>query len=696
VSTHSPADGVVDLSGTWRAHAADPDLVKSFGALDMPDDAWTNVQVPHHWRAEPEFGTSDGPLLYRRRFAHAAPAPRRRAFLELLGVFYYGDVWLDGEYVGATEGSFVPHAFEVTDALHARDEHLLAVEVACPPQRDRGAQRTITAPFWGTAVLDPSLNPGGIWKPVRIRQCGPARIERARLVCVEASAEQGRLSCVLGVDADTDAREARLRAAVRGPDGQPLLEAARDVTLAAGTNELEWTLTVDGAPRWWPRGRGDQPMCTVDVTVEVDGEPSDARRFRTAFREVRADDMQFSVNGERMFLKGAAYGPVCALPGEADGALIRADVERAADANLDFLRVYAHLGADALYDAADEAGLLLWQDFPMHGGYARGVRRQAARQARVMVDLLAHHPSVFTWCVHDAPLGDETPARIVAGAALPTWGKEVLDRSIARAVTRSDPTRPVVRHSGGADASHLWFGWRHGDLAGLAPALRALPRLARFVSAFGAQSVPATADWMAPERWPELDWETLAARHGMERDAFDAHVPPGEAKSFAEWRDATQAYQAALLQLQIEDLRRCSGAPAGGFAAFAFADPGPAVGFGVLDHARVPKRAFAALRDACRAVLPMVEPRRGLVHVVNDTPAALEGVEVEVTVDGRVRRWQGDAAAHGVTFVGRVDLGDAVDVEVVLTHPHAGRVVNRYPLVILEAGRRAAPAGTGP
>jgi beta-mannosidase len=173
----------------------------------------------------------------------------------------------------------------------------------------------------------------------------------------------------------------------------------------------------------------------------------------------------------------------------------------------------------------------------------------------------------------------------------------------------------------------------------------------------------------------------------MERRAFDVHVPTADAKSFDEWCDATQAYQAALLQLQIEDLRRCKGKPCGGFAVFCLADPAPAVGFGLLDHERVPKRAYAAVRDACRPVLAMVDPRAGHVHVVNDTHREIADAEVVVAVDGRVRQWRGDIAADTVVFVGTADLDDAVDVEVVLSHHELGRIANRYPLVILEAGR---------
>ena len=344
--------------------------------------------------------------------------------------------------------------------------------------------------------------------------------------------------------------------------------------------------------------------------------------------------------------------------------------------------------------------MLVWQDLPLQWGYARGVRKQAARQARAMVDLLGHHPSVMLWCGHNAPFAvDREPGepwtrsarvKLTATRLAPTWAKLVLDRSVARALGRQDRTRPVVRHSGvlpgiaerGTD-SHLYHGWYHGELDGLAATLRRWPRLGRFVSEFGAQAVPEHAAFMEPERWPDLDWHGLAQRHALQFDVFERRMPPGDAKSFDEWRAMTQAYQAALLQVQIEDLRRLKYAPTGGFAMFSFADPQPVASWSVLDHERTPKRGYAALRDACRPVLPMIEPRGGLVHVVNDTRSDLRGAELEVAVDSRVTRWIGDAPADSITFVGRVDLADAVDVEAILEHPDAGRVANRYPLLAL-------------
>jgi beta-mannosidase len=695
---------VLDLSGRWRAHVHDPEIAKVFAAPAHDDGAWPVVDIPHHWQSEADFADVDGPVLYRRQFSCDEPGPGRRRFLEFDGIFYYGDAWLDGDYLGATEGYFFRHSFEITAASAAATDHVLAVEVGCPPQVDRTAKRTITGVYGQSWMLDPEYNPGGIWRPVRVVECGPVRIATMRVLCTEASVTRGRLSCHLELDGGDEMRYAQLHAVVRGPHDETLVDARRDVTLAVGENQLQWTLLVDEPPRWWPRSLGPQDLCVLDLTVEVDGVPSDSRQVVTAFREVRADDWKFSVNGERLFLKGANVEPQRLALTDVDAALARADVERALDANLDFLRVHAHVAAAALYEAADAAGLLLWQDLPMEWGYARGVRRQAVRQGRAMVDVLAHHPSVFTWCAHDGPFAvDADPGelpkggkllKLAATAALPTWGKVVLDRSIARAIGRRDPTRPVSRHSGvlpgagdaGSDA-HAWFGWYHGSMAGLATAIRAVPRAGRFVSKFGAQSVPNSADWMRPDRWPDLDWDDISYRHGMQREVFERRIPVNDAKSFDEWQEASQAYQAALLQLQIEDLRRCKYSPTGGFAMFAFADAHPAVSWSVLDHERSPKRAYTALRDACRPVLSMVDPRTGTVHVVNDTRTQLARATVQVVVDGHARHWEGDVPADSIVYVGRVDLGDTVDVETTFVHDRTGRIVNRYPLVLLEAGR---------
>jgi len=722
--------GVWDLSGVWRAREAAGDLPKEFTAPEYDDIGWFEIGVPGHWRSVPSLATSDGPVLYRRRFSCASVVEGRRRFLILDGVFYYGDVWLDGTYLGATDGYFAPHAFEVTPELVDGDEHVVAIEVACPPQPEKSAKRIVTGVFSQWDNLDPTWNPGGLWRPLRIVETGPVRITRRRVTCTEATATHGRLVVDLTLDAigtngggrkerrrDVDGSGgaatripgAHLAIGVTGPTGMQLAAAAQDVTLAAGENHLSMAVEVDSPPRWWPHRLGEQPLCYVSITVELDGAVSDGCSLRTAFREVRLDHWNLSVNGERLFVMGSNHGPTRMQLAEATVDELRRDVALAVEANLDMLRIHAHVTRAELYDAADEAGLLLWQDFPLQWGYARSVRKPAVRQARAMVDLLGHHPSIALWCAHNEPLavniqpGEQLPpaqlaktgARVAASMFLPSWNKDVLDRSVARAIGKADPSRPVDRASGllpglasGGTDSHMYFGWYWGRMDGFAGLLRAFPRLARFVTEFGAQAVPTTAEWMEPDRWPDLDWDHLFEHHALQIENLDRYVPRGAHPTFESWRDATQAYQAALIQLQVEDLRRIKYAPTGGFDHFCFADGHPAVTWSVLDHVRTPKRGYYALRDACRPLLGMLDPRTGNVHIVSELRRTLYGAQVTVDIDGSDRYFEGDIAADSVTYIGAVDASRAHHAAVTVAHPTLPPVRNTYSTALLRELRR--------
>jgi beta-mannosidase len=729
-----------ELADGWRAAAADDHLRRSYTEHDFDDVAWHPVTVPGHWRSSPHFAEADGPLLHRCRFDAPAPGPGRRSWLTFDGLFYQGDVWLDGGYLGDTEGYFFPHSFEVTTALRDRSEHALAVEVTCTPQHGSSSKRNITGVFQHWDCLDPTWNPGGIWRPVRLTETGPVRIATLRVVCTEASAERAVLTLRAVLDSDGP-RRVRLRTEVGDHDHEV------DQPLAAGTNEVNWSVTIEQPALWWPRALGQAVLHDVRVAVELGaaggapgdegaggrggaagdepGAVSDERRLRTGLRSVRLRRWIASVNGEQLFLKGANLGPTRMALGEASPDELRRDVDLAVDAGLDMLRLHAHVTRPELYDAADARGLLLWQDMPLQWAYARGIRKQATRQARAMVDLLGHHPSIAVWCGHNEPMSmdgaDQVTtslsntvafaARMAAEQQLPTWNKSVLDASIKRALVKADGSRPVVAHSGitphlpqldGTD-SHLYFGWYMGDERDLPAFARRVPRMVRFVTEFGAQAVPSGegAAFAEPERWPDLDWERLEARHSLQKPVFDKRVPPAGYATFAGWRDATQRYQATLVRRHIEELRRLKYRPTGGFAQFLLADGHPGITWSVLDHERRPKLGYEALREACRPVIVVADrlaatvaaadPLALDVHVVSDRREPVDGARVTATLSwpggGHTWRWGGDIGADACERVGTIqavvpDLGPdhtgvlTLDLELAL--PDGELVTNRY------------------
>ena len=313
-------------------------------------------------------------------------------------------------------------------------------------------------------------------------------------------------------------------------------EHLQQQTLAAGDNHVTWDVTVPAPALWWPHALGDQPLVRrrPSRSPPTDGSGSDRRTVRTGLRQVSMRNWIMSVNGERLFLKGSNQGPTRMDLADATADELAADVAAARDAGLDLLRLHAHVTRPELYEAADRAGLLLWQDLPLQWGYARGIRsRPSARPAR---------PSTCSATTRRSPCGAVTTsrsrstssrapqidagrvaARFAVAQQLPSWNKTVLDRSVRRALDKADGSRPVVAHSGvlphlpkldGTD-SHLYFGWYHGDERDLAGFAQAVPRMVRFVSEFGAQAVPETAEFMEPERWPDLDWDRLGRTHAL-------------------------------------------------------------------------------------------------------------------------------------------------------------------------------------
>jgi beta-mannosidase len=680
----------VDLSGTWQATAATEDLRRRLTA-DGPHpgdvDGWVDVVVPGHWRSSAALGQVDGPVLHRRRFTATPPEGDRRAWLVLDGVLASGDVWLDGAYVGDTEGYFFPHAFEVTSLLAERHDHVLNVEVACPTPGGGRRRRELTG-----SLLDPDLvgadwNPGGLWRRVGIEQTGPVRLRHLRIVCRDADEASATIALRAVLDT-TVAGPAELRTTVTGPDGHELLELTAERPLAVGENRLEWSVSVDDPRRWWPWSLGDQPLHHVEVAVTMAGEVSDLGRRRLGLRQVDRHDGVLSINGQRLYLKGTNLGPTRRALADATPDEVVADVARARDAGLDLVRVHAHVARPELYDAADELGVLVWQDLPLQGGYGRGVRGQARRQARELVDLLGHHPSVAVWCAHADAAGDGRPRRGLRrplGALLPTWDRLALDRPVVAALERSDPSRPVVARTGGhlrvgepsADP-HLGVGVPRTEARGLARLLRWWPRLGSFVAELGAQAVPDDADFLDPARWPDLDWDRARRQHGLRRDLLDQTTPAAGYASFERWQHATQAHQAELIRSYVETLRRLKYRPGGGFAQFCLADAHPAVGWSVLDHARRPKPGWEALVRACQPVIVVAEqPPRSVqvgqhlelgVHVVSDLHIAFSDMVTSAHLHWREsdggtphgaddppveqHRWRGHLARDACTYVG--------------------------------------------
>lgn len=695
-------------------HATDDELRRECIESTYDDRHWLPMTVPGHW-AEHERLSARRSVLYRTRFDLRAEDRERdgRHWLIFDGIWQSADVWLNGHYLGPTDGWFIAHEFEITQALGELNEHILVVEVMAPPTTVEGPSRTLRGIYDDPSVVG-HTSPGGIWRPVRIVATGPVRMTKTRVVCASADRDRATLHFRCHV-LSPESRNATLVTTLRPPGGGPPITMRRDHPLASGATVLEWDLHVDDPELWWPWELGEQPLHRVSVSVEVEDSISDLWERTVGLREISMRNWVLRVNGERLFARGADLWPSDTLAATSPPDRLEGEVARARDLGLNLLRVESHIARPEIYDAADRLGMLLWQDLPMRGEVKRTVQAAAIESAHRLVDQLGAHPSIALWCAHYDSTGSSVgtrqsavlPARRslfgVAKQQVPTWTKSVLDRLVGRAFRRADGSRPVVDSSGtwpsaprfdGSD-SHLRFGWNSGTGRDLEVFARRVPRMVRWVSSLGAQSIPHHDD-IEIANWPP-DLNLLAERYGLSEAGFRSYVPSDDSIDAAGWATASQAYQATLLRRQIETLRRLKYAPTGGFTFAALADARPAISFAILDHDRGAKQAVGAVRAACRPVI-VVADRLPLdlrpgdavlldVHIVSDRREPLSDLRASAHLrwsDGEHRwSWIGGVDADGVERIGSInwivpDAVGTISLDLVLTHQGIELADNHY------------------
>jgi beta-mannosidase len=472
-------------------------------------------------------------------------------------------------------------------------------------------------------------------------------------------------------------------------------------TVAAGENRVEWHVRIANPDLWWPTGQGDQPLFDLRVTARTsDGSVSDRKLRRIGFRSTSMRDLILRVNSHRTFMRGVNIAPLALDMSAVSVEDMRAEVQAIRDSGFNMVRIRSHVTRHEFIDACDEFGVLVWQDLPLQGSYARSVTGQAEQQTRDMIDLLSHHPSIVVWGGHMRPHTSEprtTAAPDLRKQQIPSWNRTVLDRAIRRTFTRYDASRTVIAHSdvaphlphlSGSDIG-LYFGWFDGQASDIAEYAATLPRLVRFVSDMGAQALPSVLD---------EDLAELLDVQGSEVDALRAMVPPTTYPDVDSWATAMRAHQADVLKTTIESLRVLKYQPCGGFCAGTWRSTSPGLTRALLDADGAPRPAHIVATNALQPLLPVLYPATATIPARSTTALALylcnDGVEdswvnvVAMINDHRgqsTRTWEGIAPADDVVFLDDVSIrggriGTEVEVVLAVMNPATGETIstNRY------------------
>jgi len=611
----------------WTAGTVDP----SSDGLPDPDE-WTEVEVPGR---PDEFAGADA-VAYRTTFPDPRSTPDHRAILELYGAYAHAEVWLNGDRLGTHDAYFVPARFEF-EPESAND---LRVVCRAPTDRYGGVHATDRVP-------DEMAVPG-IWWNVAVRIRPPTYV--ADLSLAPRQTDDGaEIGVAITVDS-TEGFDDRVTLSLRpeGFRGGGAMERLPVEVPPGDRVTARRTIDVRDPRYWWPRGLGEQHRYTVRAKLE-----DHEKTATTGFCDVDRDEDALLVNGEPVALRGFDVLP-------SDDPV--ADVEAAIEANANVLRAYGHVPPRAFHEASTEAGVLVWQDLPLVGPGSFDLDR-GRTLATALAEEYGQHPSVATYGIHadpadpfPEPLGTGRLARL--GVRWRAW-RTAYDREPAERVAEAFPDDTLVLPVSGKpgtnpDAASLYPGWDFGTPADVEWLLDRYPSLGELVGEFGAAALAGDVEAHSDD----FDWDVHDVRVGGDDP------------------EASQAYQATLLETVVEALRRRGTALQ---TAASLRDPFEMGGMGVLTVDGERKRAFETVAEAFEPVQAILDGPQGNadgVVICNDSRTPVEGTltwsvgdpgGASERTDGSGSEPDGSAAvrvpAGGRTAVDEIELPDDGTVE---------------------------------
>ncbi|MEU0852939.1 glycoside hydrolase family 2 protein [Streptomyces flaveolus] len=587
---------VVPLAEGWSLRHSD-DLLPAQVPGCVHTDLLTAGLIP-----DPFLGVNESDVAWvgRRAWTYVRDLPatdtageeHERTDLVFDGLDTAATITLDGREVGRTRNMHRRHRFDVTgrhgllavDFASAYDEAASVREVTGErpnvyPEPFQYIRKMACSFGWDWG---PTLVTAGIWRPVRLERWSTARLADVRpLVTVHGGTGRVEVRVEVERTAQGTARPLAVRATVGGG-----LAEARGVVV--GTRAV-LTLEVPDASLWWPRGYGDQPLYDLELALveESDGgdrskeRPLDTWHRRIGFRTVELDrsadrhgtGFTFVVNGERIFARGVNWIPDDVFPSRITPERYRTRLRQTADAGVDLVRIWGGgiYEDDAFYDACDELGLMVWQDFLFAcAAYPeeQPLRGEVEAEARDNVVRLMPHPSLVLWNGNNENLWGFRDWDWEPELRGDSWGGGYYLDLLPRIVAELDPTRP---YSAGSPWSgswdhhpndpahgtyHSWEVWNRRDYAEYRDSEP------RFVSEFGWQAPPAMAtlrralpgERLAPDSPGMLHHQKAEDGNGKLNRGVERHfvLPEGD---FDRWHYLTQVVQARAIATGIEHWR---------------------------------------------------------------------------------------------------------------------------------------------
>ncbi len=629
------------------------DILLAHGRIETPWMAGAAEKCL--WVAEQDW-------IYAVRFA--AEHPEAESRLHFAGLDTIVDVYLNGRFLASHWNMFVPLSVDVTGRLRAENSLVLHFHSVfektggkvVPIRRVGGdPKKHVRRPnqnYGNYLGPQPRFSRVGVYDKVFLEITNGSRLDE---VMAGASLDETLSTGTVQVDFRGESRLANIeiRCRLLDPDGLAVADAGVQESVREGIFEGRLEMRV-GKPRlWWPRGYGDQPLYTAEITLLAEGQPHQTIRRTIGFRRVTMPQrLHFVVNGVPVRLWGGDW----VTPHWQTAVWDQERVERlfamAEHANFNAFRVWGEVESprDDFYDLADKKGFLIWQDFT-HLPLAPDAESRAIcrDEAARMVKRLKHHPSIVVWNGgNEAAMWHHQEFNNALEDRGPWPGLAAAEEvgAICRALDPDryyqpsspffgqDPNDPREGNTHGY--TNMWFvpGYDYLNFASedtriAAPPLHSLKRFMAPQDLWPADYSPVFTHgtvYPYPKTWLRYTTGSSWKKTGPIEQFYDAtdaaslvhRIGMAEALYY---QDTIERQRRGRDAVDLSGRRRC-----GGYLVWKFNDSWPQIYSAKVDYFLEPYHAYYAIRNAFAPVLLSFEGGVYLhLWAVNDTRTTITG-----------------------------------------------------------------------
>ncbi|KAG4293781.1 beta-mannosidase [Fusarium proliferatum] len=359
--------------------------------------------------------------VYKTTFSSPEIHDGAKAVLAFDGLDTFAKVELNGEKILETENMFVPERVVVTKNLKKDGENELRITFDAAYLR--GWKLVEEHPdhkyvVWNgdgsrLPVRKAQYHWGWDWGPALLT-CGPWRPINLEVyeshiadLYTESEVEKSLKKADVVVHAAVEGKASRVRFEV-SLDGK---KVASETTLVKD-KDATTTFHIQDPALWYPVRYGKQPLYTIKATLLEDDNEIDTISKKIGLRKLELVEREldgqpgtsffFQVNNIPIFCGGSNWIPADNFIPRIAKERYRDWVKLVADGNQFMLRVWGGgiYEEDVFYDACDEFGILVWQDFMFAcGNYPAwpDLLKSIDREARANIKRLRHHPSIVLW-----------------------------------------------------------------------------------------------------------------------------------------------------------------------------------------------------------------------------------------------------------------------------------------------------------